>query len=103
MKTVIALSALALVTNLAIAGDFAYERQFSSEDLASETSGLEYRSSNPAPSMQSGRISLHEIYRGNPDTETLREGFENSTSVDMNALPRTSYDVIVKDNPDLEA
>ncbi|HHH13700.1 MAG TPA: hypothetical protein ENJ98_05640 [Thiolapillus brandeum] len=101
MKTLITLSALGLIANLAVAGDFAYELQINSEDLASETSTLHYRSTNPAPSVVQPVISLHEIYRGNPDTETVPEGFQHSISGKMEALRESGYDILVRENPDL--
>lgn len=102
MKTLITVSALALVGNMAMAGDFAYERQIGSEDVSSELSTLVFRSTDPAPSMGSQRISLHDAYRGNPDTEVLPADFEDSMSMDMNTLPRTSYEEISRGNHDLE-
>ncbi len=101
MKALITLPVLGLIANLAVAGDFAYERQIGSEDLAAETSTLHYRSTDPTPSVVQPAISLHQIYRGNPDDETVPEGFQAVTPKGLEAYRESGYDRLVRENPDL--
>ena len=68
MKTLLTFSALALVSNMAFAETFQYERQLTSEDLDPNIPSLSQGISNPAKSVQQPRVSLFDTYRGNPDT-----------------------------------
>lgn len=101
MKIAFTTAALVLASSLATAGDFAYERQWASEDLASEVSSLVFRATDPAPSMGNTVISLHESYRGNPDTEVLPEGFRQQYPGSSRTYCTTGYDRIAQGNPDL--
>ncbi|RTZ73249.1 MAG: hypothetical protein DSZ00_00715 [Gammaproteobacteria bacterium] len=101
MRTAIAITALTLVSSLAIAEDFTYERQWASEDLASETSTLGFRASDPVASMGTTVISLHEVYRGNPDVETIPEDFRQENAGASKSYCNTGYDRIAQANPDL--
>jgi len=101
MKTLISISALALISNMAVGETFQYERQLASQDLDPNIPSLSEGISNPSRSVDQPRISLHEVYRGNPDTDTgsfepaaVRFGTED--------MPTTAYEAIVKGNPDLE-
>jgi len=69
MRTLITVSALALMSNLAVAENFAHEQQISSPDLDANIQNLDFRSSDPQASAQGVRVSLNDFYRGNPDVE----------------------------------
>ncbi len=99
MKMLMTLTALTLTTGIATAGDFGYERQLASPDLSFQP----YHATAPSPSVVQPVISLHEIYRGNPDNETVPEGFQHSISGQLEAQHQDSYDRLVSENPDLGA
>lgn len=101
MKTIITLSALALISNMAVAETFQYERQLASEDLDPNIPSLSAGISNPDVSKQEVRVSLFETYRGNPDTQV--EPIEpSSLPENMHQHIYTAYDMLIDSNPDLE-
>ncbi len=101
MKTIIAVSALFLASNMAIAETFTYERQIASEDLDPNIPSLSEGISNPMPSRVQKLTSLQEVYRGNPDVDT---GSLEEESIRMGRHEHiyTAYDMLVEENPDLE-
>lgn len=101
MKTMIAFAAFALVSNMAFAETFQYERQLASEDLDPNIPSLSGGISNPAASAQKSRVSLFETYRGNPDTQ-VGPVDPDSLSVTRHNHIYTAYDMLVDSNPDLE-
>lgn len=101
MKALITISALALVSSFAMADTFEYERQIGSQDLDPNIPSLSEGVANPAVSMGDVRISLHEAYRGNPDTEVTPADHIGVT-VQRSTLPFTAYDKIASENPDLQ-
>ncbi len=101
MKTLIAVSALFLASNMAFAETFAYERQIASQDLDPNIPSLSEGISNPMPSRAPTLTSLQEVYRGNPDVDT--DSVEpDSIRMDRHELIYTAYDMLVESNPDLE-
>ncbi|WP_293675241.1 hypothetical protein [Thiolapillus sp.] len=101
MKTLLTFSALALVSNMAFAETFQYERQLTSEDLDPNIPSLSQGISNPAKSVQQPRVSLFDTYRGNPDTQV------GPVEPDSMPVPRhnhifTAYDMLIETTPDLE-
>lgn len=101
MKTMIAFATLALVSNMAFAETFQYERQLASEDLDPNIPGLSEGISNPAASIRESRVSLFETYRGNPDTQ-VGPVEPDSLSGTPHSHIYTAYDMLVDSNPDLE-
>ncbi len=99
MKTLIILSALALVSNLAIAENFSYEQQIASPDLNSNIQSLDFNSSKPQASTQDIRISLHNVYLGNPDVEQVP--YHHDDIVIRGSMNLTAYDELSRQNPDL--
>jgi hypothetical protein len=95
MKTIITLSVLALMSNLAIAENFAYEQQISSPDLNS----LDFNSSDPQASAGDVRVSLNDYYRGNPDVENVP--YDHDDIVIRGPIQFTAYDELSRQNPDL--
>ena len=96
MKTLITVSALALVSNLASAENFAYERQISSPDLSTD---LGFNGSDPKASAQEVHVSLNDFYRGNPDVENV--SYEHDGIIIRGAVQFTAYDELSQQNPDL--
>ena len=96
MKTIITLSALALVSNLAIAENFAYEEQIASPDLSNQS----FDSSGQKASAREVHVSLDDWSRGNPDVEHVPFNREGEVSKSMKDLV-TSYDALNQSNPDL--
>ncbi|WP_457673430.1 hypothetical protein [Thiolapillus sp.] len=101
MKTLIAVSALFLASNMAFAEIFDYESRIASQDLDPNIPGLSAGISNPAPSSKQTRPSLQVAYRGNPDVDT---GPVEPASIRMDRHDHiyTAYDMLVAENPDLE-
>jgi len=100
MKTIITLSALALISNIAAADSFQYERQLASEDLDPNIASLSAGIKNPVASRQAVTISLHKVYRGNPDTQT--EPVEPRSLSTGTSQICSTYDLLIEGNPDLE-
>mgnify|MGYP000591172738 CR=1 FL=1 len=96
MKTIITLSALALVSNLAIAESFTYEQQIGSPDVSNQS----FDSNGQKASSGDVRVSLNDWYRGNPDVEHVPFNREGEVSKSMDDLI-TGYDVLSQSNPDL--
>ena len=96
MKTIITLSALALMSNLAIAENFTYEQQIASPDL----SNPDVKVSERQASTQEVRVSLDSWNRGNPDVAHVpynHDGMEMKSEGGQ----ITSYDALNQSNPDL--
>jgi len=100
MKTVVTFAALALISNMAVAETFEYEHQIASQDLDPNIPSLSEDRSNPAVSRQQPRVSLFDVYRGNPDTEVNEVKSDNIA--DRHSHIYTAYDALVDSNPDLE-
>ena len=101
MKTIITLSALALMSNLALAESFSYEEQISSQDVDPNISSISASIKDPEVSASDSRISLQDFYSGNPDVEHVpynHEGQDLQIKGDM----FTSYDAWSQGNPDVE-
>ena len=96
MKTIIALSALALLSNLAIAESFNYEQQIGSPDVSNQS----FDSSGQKASTREVHVSLDDWNRGNPDVEHVPFNREGEVSKSMGDLI-TGYDVLSQTNPDL--
>ena len=96
MKTIITLSALALLSNLATAESFTYEEQIASPDLSNQS----FSSSGQKASAREVRVSLNEWYGGNPDVEHVPFNRGGEVSKSMDDLI-TGYDVLSQTNPDL--
>ena len=101
MKTLITISALFLVSNMAFAETFAYERQLASEDLDPNILSLSEGISNPMPSSTPVTASLQDAYRGNPDVQ-VGPVEENSLGMQKHEHIYTAYDMLIESNPDLE-
>jgi len=102
MRTMITITALTLVSSLAIAEDFTYERQWASEDLASELSILSFRDDDPAPSGSSFLTTLEMAYHGNPDVQILPPGYrEPHRTASANFCVNSGYELLARDNPDM--
>ncbi len=99
MRTLITVSALALMSNLAIAENFAYEQQISSPDLDANIQSLDFRSSDPQASARDVRVSLNDYYRGNPDVENTP--YSHDGIVIHGSMHFTAYDELSQQNPDL--
>lgn len=101
MKTIIAIAALSLISNMAVAETFQYERQIASQDLDPNIPSLSEGISNPKISVGQPRVSLFETYRGNPDTEA---GHAEPGSLPVTGGDHiyTGYDMLIDSNPDLE-
>ncbi len=101
MKTLIAVSALFLASNMAFAETFAYERQVASQDLDPNIPSLSEGISNPVPSKVQPPKSLQAVYDGNPDVDTgsLEPA---SIGMDRHEVIYTAYDRLIEGNPDLE-
>jgi hypothetical protein len=95
MKTIITLSALALLSNLAIAESFTHEQQIASPDLSNQ----DFSSSGQQASKQEVRVSLNDWYRGNPDVEHVP--YIHDGIVIGNPTEFTAYDELSRQNPDL--
>lgn len=101
MKTIVTLSALALISNIALAESFEYENQIGSQDLdpnISTSAGIR----DAEASSSSVRVSLNDWYKGNPDVVHVpynHDGIEMKFEGDL----FTSYDALSLNNPDLEA
>ncbi|WP_457665523.1 hypothetical protein [Thiolapillus sp.] len=101
MKTLLTFSALALISNMAFAETFQYERQLASEDLDPNISSLSQGISDPVKSMAQPRVSLFNIYRGNEDTQVGPMEPDNLPMTQHNHI-FTAYDMLIETNPDLE-
>jgi hypothetical protein len=95
MKTIITLSALALLSNLAIAESFTHEQQIASPDLNNQ----DYSSSGQQASTQDVRVSLDDWYRGNPDVAHVP--YNHDGIAIGNPAQFTAYDELSRQNPDL--
>ena len=95
MKTIITLSALALLSNLALAESFNHEQQIASPDLSNQ----DFSSSDPMPSSKDVRVSLHELNRDNPDIENV--AFNHDAVLNRGSTQFTAYDELSRQNPDL--
>jgi len=101
MKTLITVSALALISNMAMAETFQYEEQLASPDLDPNIESLQVKVDDPQPSVQGAEISLHDFYQGNPDVG--HDVFQHTGEVSENhTFDRTSYDAWVRGNPDVD-
>ena len=96
MKTIITLSALALLSNLAVAESFTYEEQISSPDVSHQS----FSSRGHMASTGEVHVSLDDWNRGNPDVEHVPFNHEGEVSKSMGDLI-TGYDVLSQTNPDL--
>ena len=96
MKTIITLSALALVSNLAIAENFAYEEQIASPDVSHQS----FDSSGQEASTREVQVSLDNWNRGNPDVEHVPFNHKGGVSKSMGDRV-TSYDALNQSNPDI--
>ena len=96
MKTIITLSALALMSNLAIAENFTHEQQIASPDLSNQ----DFSSTGTQGSTTDVRVSLDSWNRGNPDVAHVPY---NHVGMEMKSEGRwtTSYDALNQSNPDL--
>ncbi|WP_456372350.1 hypothetical protein [Thiolapillus sp.] len=101
MKTIIAVSAFFLASNMAFAETFAYERQLASEDLDPNIPSLSEGISNPGASAVPVITSLQQVYRGNPDVE-VGPVEPDSLGMQRHDSIRTAYDMLIENNPDLE-
>lgn len=99
MKTIITLSALALINSVALADVFEYEKQVGSQDLDPHAQQLDHIQ-NPEPSSQSIRVSLHNWYQGNPDVVHVPYDYSGELKQSESRL-FTSYDAASAGNPDL--
>lgn len=99
MKTLITISALAPVSNLAVAENFSYEQQIASPELNANIQSLDFNSSKPLPSTRDVRVSLDNSYRGNPDVAQVPYNHEDM--VIRAAMSFTAYDELSRQNPDL--
>jgi hypothetical protein len=95
MKTIITLSALALLSNLAIAESFNHEQQIASPDLSNQ----DFSSSGQQASTREVRVSLEDWNRGNPDVAHVPYNHEGITI--SNPAQFTAYDELSRQNPDL--
>ena len=96
MKTIITLSALALLSNLAIAESFTYEEQIASPDVSNQS----FDSSGQKASVREVHVYLDDWNRGNPDVEHVPFNREGEVSKSMSDSI-TSYDALNQSNPDL--
>ncbi len=99
MKTLITVSALALMSNLAIAENFAYEQQIASPDLDPNVQSLDFNSSEPTASGREIKVSLNDYYRGNPDVAHVP--YNHDGMVIKESMLFTAYDDLSRQNPDL--
>ncbi len=95
MKTLITVSALALISNLAIAESFNYEQQIVSPDLSNQN----YSSNGPRASTSDVRVSLNDYYRGNPDV--VHVPYHHDGIIIRGPMQFTAYDELSQQNPDL--
>ena len=95
MKTLITVSALALISNLAIAESFNYEQQIASPDLSNQN----YSSNGPRASARDVRVSLNDYYRGNPDV--VHVPYHHDAIVIRGPMRFTAYDELSRQTPDL--
>lgn len=101
MKTLIAVSALALISNMALAETFQYEEQLASPDLDPNIESLLAKVNDPQPSVKGAEISLSNFYQGNPDVG--HDVFKHSGEVsESHSLDRSSYEAWVRGNPDAD-
>ncbi|WP_041068970.1 hypothetical protein [Thiolapillus brandeum] len=101
MKTLITVSALFLVSNMAFGETFAYERQLASEDLDPNIPSLSEGITNPMSSQAPVTASLQDVYRGNPDVE-VGPAESDSLGMQKHESIYTAYDMLIESNPDLE-
>ncbi len=102
MRTMIAITALTLISSLAVAEEFTYERQWASEDLASETSTLSFRDTDPASSGNGFLTTLETAFRDNPDVQILPPGYrEPHRSAQARFCINSGYELLARDNPDM--
>ena len=101
MKTMITFSALALVSNFALAEGFSYEEQIATQDLDPNITSLSTDVRNPEVSATDFRVSLNDWYQGNPDVDHVsyrHDGVEMQMEGDL----FSSYEKASQDNHDLE-
>ena len=103
MKTLITATALALVSNFAVAEVFTYERQIGSQDLDPAIYHSVSNVTNPLPSARHYRLSLNDFYRGNPDVANVPFHVSEEIYIGDNVLESTSYDAWVRGNPDVDS
>ena len=96
MKAIITLSALALLSNLAIAESFTYEEQISSPDVSHQS----FSGSGQKASTREVHVSLDDWSRGNPDVEHVPFDHQGEISKATGELI-TGYDALSQSNPDL--
>ena len=95
MRTLITVSALALLSNLAIAENFNYEQQITSPDLSNQ----DFSSNGPKASIRDVRVSLNDYYRGNPDVAQVP--YSHDDIVIRGPMHFTAYDELSRQTPDL--
>lgn len=95
MKTIITLSALALLSNFALAENFSYEQQIASPDLSNQ----DFSSNGNTPSAHEVRVSLNDWYQGNPDVAHVP--FPHDGIIIRGTMNFTAYDELSRQNPDL--
>ncbi len=95
MRTLITVSALALVSSLAIAENFSYEQQIASPDLSNQS----FSSSGHQATSGGVRVSLDDYYRGNPDVTHVP--YNHDGIVITGPMQFTAYDELSQQNPDL--
>ncbi len=99
MRTLITISALALLSNLAVADNFNYEQQIASPDLDPNIRSLDFNGSGLQASSRDVRVSLHDFYRGNPDVANVP--YDHDGIVIRGSMSFTAYDELSRQNPDL--
>lgn len=99
MRALISVSALALISNMAFAENFAYELQIASPDLNANVPALDFSATDPQPSSHDIRVSLNDWYRGNPDVSNTDFHYEGI--IFNGPLHFTAYDELSRQNPDL--
>ncbi len=98
MKTIITLSAIALISNVAIAGSFEYEKQVGSQDL-DPNAGISDSNRDPEVSNFQVRVSLNDWYRGNPDVAHVPYNHDGmGQKIKDNSA--SNYDALSQANPD---
>ena len=101
MRTLISVSALAFISNLAVAETFQYENQLASPDLDPNIESLSANVSNPEISATDFELSLNAFYRGNPDVGHDLYQYEGTDT--SGSLQSTAYDAWVRGNPDADS
>lgn len=99
MRTLLTVSALALLSNLSIAETFTYEQQVGSPDLDPNIQSLDFKSSGHQASAGDVHVSLDDFYRGNPDVEHVP--YNHDGIIIRSPKRLTAYDELSRQNPDL--